>query len=127
MNALIPAVVAVAILLPAPARAETPGDLFAQGYSHLTGQGTPRDATLAAKLFLQAAQTGEPQSQFQLGVMFMDGLGVPRDNLWAWFWLDKAASSPTLPDEARQAAKGRLDALGKIVTADEKRRLGIKN
>ncbi|MFZ5426281.1 MAG: tetratricopeptide repeat protein [Thermodesulfobacteriota bacterium] len=126
MKVIIPAVCA-AVFLFAPAHAETPGGLFARGYRHLTGQGTQRDATLAAKFFLEAAQTGEPQSQFQLGVMFMDGLGLPRDNLWAWFWLDKAASSPALPEEARQAAKGRLDALGKILTADEKRRLGIRN
>jgi len=104
---------------------DTPGDLFAEGYRHLTGQGVPRDATRAAASFLEAARMGEPQAQFQLGIMFMDGLAVPRDLLWAWLWLDRAHDHPDLPDDARQLAQGRLATATLLLTADQKRRLGI--
>lgn len=106
--------------------AQMPGDLFAEGYRHLTGQGVSRDATRAAASFLEAARMGEPQAQFQLGVMFMDGLGVPRDLLWAWFWLNRAHDHPDLPDDARQLAQGRLATATLLLTTDQKRRLGIK-
>jgi hypothetical protein len=110
-----------------PVSAATPGDLFAKGYRHLTGQGQPRDATMAASLFLEAAQAGEPQAQYQLGVMYMDGLGVPSDSLWAYFWLSRAIQNPSLPDLAREQARGRLDALRKQLSADQKRRLGLRS
>lgn len=105
---------------------EAPGDLFAEGYRHLTGQGVPKDATRATVYFLEAARMGEPQAQFQLGIMFMDGLGVPRDLLWAWFWLDRAHDHPDLPDAAQQLAQGRLATATLLLSPDQKRRLGIK-
>ncbi|WP_243357739.1 tetratricopeptide repeat protein [Fundidesulfovibrio terrae] len=103
----------------------TPGDLFAEGYRHLTGQGTPRDATWAAKLFLEAAQAGEPQAQYQLGVMHMDGLGVPKDLVWGYFWLTRACESPALPEEVARQGRGRIEALKRELTPDQKRRLGL--
>lgn len=108
------------------AKPATPGDLFAEGYLHLTGKGTARDATRAAGFFLEAAQAGEPQAQYQLGVLFMEGLGVPRDLLWAWHWLDRAVSHPGLPGEVRDQARGRLAALSPMLNQDQKRRLGLK-
>ncbi|WP_043645416.1 tetratricopeptide repeat protein [Fundidesulfovibrio putealis] len=132
MRPLLPCFALMATLLwtPFPASSQetpdqTPGDLFAEGYRHLTGQGVPKDATRAAASFLEAARMGEPQAQFQLGIMFMDGLAVPRDLLWAWFWLDRAHDHPDLPDAARQLAQGRLATATLLLTADQKRRLGI--
>ena len=104
---------------------DTPGDIFAEGYRHLTGQSVPRDATRAAAYFLEAARLGDPQAQFQLGIMFMDGLAVPRDLLWAWFWLNRAHDHPDLPDDARQLAQGRLATATLLLNPDQKRRLGI--
>lgn len=105
--------------------AATPGDLFAEGYRHLTGQGVPRDATMASRFFLEAAQSGEPQSQYQLGVMYMEGLGLPMDLLWAYYWLDQSNVHPGLPDMTRDQARGRLDVLRQQLSADQKRRLGF--
>lgn len=82
---------------------------------------------MAARYFLEAAQAGEPQAQYQLGVMHMDGLGVPADSLWAYFWLSRAIQSPSLPDLVREQSRGRLDALKKQLTADQKRRLGLSS
>lgn len=120
-------VILVLSLSPLPVFATTPGDLFAEGYRHLTGQGFSRDATMAARLFLEAAQAGEPQAQYQLGVMHMDGLGVPADSLWAYFWLSRAIQSPGLPGLAREQARGRLDALRKLLSVDQRRRLGLSS
>ena len=110
----------------APGLAATSGDLFAEGYRYLTGQGTDRDATQAARLFLEAAKEGEPQAQYQLGVMHMEGLGVPRDLVWAFFWLDRAAASPSLPQVVKNLAKGRMEVIRTLLTSDQKRRLGLR-
>jgi len=112
-------------LFPHPVFAASPGDLFTEGYRHLTGLDTPRDATIAARFFLEAAQAGEPQAQYQIGVMHMDGLGVPTDLLWAYFWLSRAIQHSGLPDLAMEQARGRLDALRKQLSEDQKRRLGL--
>jgi hypothetical protein len=111
---------------PRELHAATAGDVFAEGYRHLTGQGVPRDATLAARFFLEAAQAGEPQAQYQLGVMHMDGLGVPRDIVWGYFWLERACSGPGLPGDVLQQARERMDVLLHEMSADQKRRLGIR-
>jgi hypothetical protein len=106
--------------------AATPADLFAKGCRYLTGQGVPHDATQASRLFLEAAQAGEPQAQYQLGVMFSVGLGLPKDNLWGYFWLDRACSGSGLPEDALRLARARKDALLRELTPDQKRRLGIR-
>ncbi len=111
---------------PPPFSSLTPGEAFLLGYRHLTGDTVPRDATKAAVLFLQAATAGEPQAQYQLGVLFMDGLGMPKDPLWAYYWLNLAARSPGLSEDVRAQARGRLQSLQGELTADQKRRLGIK-
>ena len=104
----------------------SPGDAFLQGYRNLTGDGAPRDATLAATFFLEAAQAGEPQAQYQLGTLFMDGTGMPKDTLWAYYWLTLANRSPSLPQAVRDQARGRLQALAPVLTTDEKRRLAVE-
>lgn len=122
VSCLLPMLLAASLLRAADL---TPGDLFADGYRHLTGQGTPRDATWAAKLFLEAAQAGEPQAQYQLGVLYMDGLGVPKDLLWGYYWLTRACESPALPEEVARQGRGRIEAIKRELTPDQKRRLGL--
>jgi TPR repeat protein len=116
----------MALAFPASgARAAGAGELFVKGHAYLTGQGEPRDATRAAAFFLDAARQGEPQAQFQLGVLFMEGLGVPADVFWAYYWLGQAMKSPALPEAAREQATGRLAALGPRLSQDQRRRLGL--
>lgn len=111
--------------LAAQSLAADPGELFSEGYRHLTGQGVPRDATWAAKLFLEAAQAGEPQAQYQLGVMHMEGLGVPKDMVWAYFWLNRSCMSQALPEAVRREGLARLKAVKHELSPDQKRRLGL--
>lgn len=116
----------LALAIPgATGHAADAGELFVKGYACLTGQGQPRDATRAAAYFLEAAGQGEPQAQFQLGVLFMEGQGVPADVFWAYYWLDQAVKSPALPLAAREQAKGRLAALEPRLSKDQRRRLGL--
>jgi Holliday junction DNA helicase RuvB subunit len=45
----------------------------------------------AVKCFAQAAEQGHPQAQCNLGICYMDGLGVGKDEAEAVKWLSKAA------------------------------------
>jgi len=47
----------------------------------------------AFELYLQAAQGGFTTAQYNLGCMYMDGLGVERDCISAWHWLKEAADA----------------------------------
>ena len=127
MRPLISALLVLGLLGPALAmgQAQTPEDQFRAGYDQLIGRETVRDATAAAKLLLDAAKAGEPQAQYQVGVMFMDGLGLPKDHLWAFYWLSQAAGSPSLPQQAGLQAKARLGELEHKLTAEDRRRLGL--
>jgi len=55
------------------------------------GEGTPRDVTRAVKLFRQAAQMGNAEAKFQLGLCYGVGDGVSRDPVQARRWVDEAA------------------------------------
>ena len=48
------------------------------GTMHLTGDGVPRNVTLAVKHFELAAEHGHPESQNMLGVLYSTGFGVPQ-------------------------------------------------
>jgi TPR repeat protein len=48
---------------------------------------------LAARYVRQAAEIGLPEAQHRLGLLYADGLGVPKDQREAVLWLSKAKSS----------------------------------
>jgi TPR repeat protein len=50
------------------------------------------DYTLAANLFTQAARNGNARAQFELGRMYLKGLGVERDCAMTAAWIGKAAN-----------------------------------
>lgn len=62
--------------------------VYAQGIP-----GTPRDEARALQLFQKAASAGHTRAQINLGILYMRGLGVPRDLINARAWLEKAAAS----------------------------------
>jgi TPR repeat protein len=62
--------------------------VYAQGLA-----GTPRNEARAVELFEKAANAGHVRSQINLGILYMRGLGVPRDLVNARAWLEKAAAS----------------------------------
>ena len=62
--------------------------VYAQGLA-----GTPRDEARALELFHRAAAAGHTRAQINLGILYLRGLGVPRDIVNARAWLEKAAAS----------------------------------
>jgi uncharacterized protein len=62
--------------------------VYAQGLA-----GTPREEARALQLFQKAATAGHTRAQINLGILYMRGLGVPRDLVNARAWLEKAAAS----------------------------------
>jgi TPR repeat protein len=61
---------------------------YAQGLA-----GTPRNEGRALELFEKAAAAGHVRAQINLGILYMRGLGAPRDLVNARAWLEKAAAS----------------------------------
>ncbi|MGA3160943.1 MAG: tetratricopeptide repeat protein [Terracidiphilus sp.] len=80
------------------------------------GKGFPRDATLAAGWYRKAAEQGDVSAQASLGVLYSIGVGVPRNDSEAYFWLDLAASVPG-PNQQKYAANRQL--IGTHITTEE--------
>lgn len=64
---------------------------FDLGTRYHTGQGVPRDAKKAARLFSQAAAQGLAEALFCLGTMYRNGEGVPKDTKEAVRLFEQAA------------------------------------
>ena len=57
------------------------------------GEGVPQDFKEAYKWFRIAAERGNAQSQFSLGVMYANGQGVLKNELTAYAWWNIASAS----------------------------------
>ncbi|MGH9604340.1 MAG: tetratricopeptide repeat protein [Terracidiphilus sp.] len=71
-------------------------DLYRDG----GGKAFPRDPAMAAGWYLKAADQGDVGAQGTMGMLYSLGLGVPRSDVEAYFWLD-LASSVKGPDQQR--------------------------
>jgi uncharacterized protein len=49
-----------------------------------------RDYATAANWYKQAAEHGNPNAQYALGILYYNGSGVPRDPVAAYMWFDLA-------------------------------------
>ncbi|MGE3246306.1 MAG: tetratricopeptide repeat protein [Beijerinckiaceae bacterium] len=61
------------------------------GVMHQTGQGARKNFRDAAILFQHAAQKGHKRAQLKLGDLFAQGLGMKRDAVRGYMWLEVAA------------------------------------
>ncbi len=61
----------------------------ARGFEH--GEGVPKDAIRAMRLYCQAARHGDAESQFSLGWMHANGRGASRDDETAAYFFSLAA------------------------------------
>jgi TPR repeat protein len=93
-----------------------PGQLHLAALYRDGGKGFPRDAALAAAWYRKAAEQGDVTAQASLGVLYSIGLGVPRNDIEAYFWLDLAASVKG-PNQDKYAANRQL--IGTHITAEE--------
>ena len=65
------------------------------------------------KLYLRAAQHGYGHAQDYLAAMYAYGIGVPADNVQAYFWYDLAAA------RGEENAAEKRDLIAKKLTPDE--------
>jgi TPR repeat protein len=63
------------------------------GLLYYKGLGVETDLREALKWFGFAANQGVVQSQLFLGIMHYYGFGVPKNNVWAYMWTDLAVSA----------------------------------
>ncbi|EDN70516.1 Sel1-like repeat [Beggiatoa sp. PS] len=70
---------------------EEAGFSFEIGKLFYQGEETTQDLTLAAQLYLKAAEKGYTEAQFQLGLMYLQGKGVPQSFIQAAQWFYTAA------------------------------------
>ena len=95
------------------------------GYLYLNGQaGLQRNYEEAFKWYHKAADQGNVQAQYNLGVMYDEGLGTPRSHEAGYFWLTLAAEKSGKPDYADRRDRAGLtltlaqtDALRKRIQA----------
>jgi TPR repeat protein len=80
------------------------------------GKGFPRDMAQAAEWYRKAAEQGDVTAQASLGVLYSIGMGVPHNDVEAYFWLDLAASVKG-PNQEKYAANRQL--IGTHITADQ--------
>jgi TPR repeat protein len=74
------------------------------------GQGVPQDYKTAVKWYTLAAEQGNANAQFNLGLMYDNGLGVPQDDKTAVKWYRLAA------EQGITAAQGNLGAMYAVGT-----------
>jgi hypothetical protein len=80
---------------------------------YVSGQGVPENKVQAAFWYRKAAEQGEADAQYKLGLMYDLGRGVPRDIVEAYFWYALAAEGQQM-----DAAKYRDDAASHLKPAD---------
>ena len=65
---------------------------FALAIRHEHAEGVPRDYQRALELYCDAARQGHPEAAFNIGWMFLNARGVPRDEAVGVAWLRLAAT-----------------------------------
>jgi TPR repeat protein len=55
------------------------------------GEGVPKDAARAARLYCDGARAGDAEAQFNLGWMYANGRGIERDDARAAYFFNLAA------------------------------------
>jgi uncharacterized protein len=61
-------------------------------FRYQTGRGVPQSFPLAAAYCYAAAEHGDPNAQYLLGLMYDKGQGVEHDVVLAYMWLNLAAA-----------------------------------
>ncbi|HEX4030573.1 MAG TPA: hypothetical protein VHX20_09425 [Terracidiphilus sp.] len=93
-----------------------PGEIHMAVLYRDGGKGFARDMAQAAGWYRKAADQGDAAAQATLGMLYTMGLGAPRSDVEAYYWLDLAASVKS-PNQAQYAANRQV--VGTRITADE--------
>ena len=98
-----------------PGEARPGAGALQEGWKFLQGEGVEKNPGAAARLFLKAAEQGNPPAQFLLAQLYENGQGVKADLATALKWYRESAGHGFV--EA-QAALGNLYADGLFVAQD---------
>ena len=71
---------------------QAPKKLCDEGFSYFNGQGVPKNYDKAFGCFSQAAQQGNADAQFYLGVCYAEGKGVTKSLIQAYRWFNQSAA-----------------------------------
>ena len=66
-------------------------DSLYRGWQYQMGQGVPKDAAMAARLYADAARQGLPDAMYRLALLYRSGDGVNEDPAAAVYWFQEAA------------------------------------
>jgi TPR repeat protein len=77
--------------LPQAEGSDAPADDVTMAARYLNGEGVPRDETRALALLRPAAERGDAEAQFLLGLSYRSGRGVAANDVEANRWLERAA------------------------------------
>src|SRR5262249_1089182 len=99
------------------------GDPDAQvelGQKYADGEGVKQSYELAAKWFRKAAEHvpnlgGARQGRHRLAQLYMEGLGVPRDYVQAYFWLSLWGGSDAAADVKEHLSDALVQEADKLV------------
>jgi TPR repeat protein len=69
-----------------------------------------RDYATALRIIRPLAERGDANAQYNLGVFYDNGLGVPQDRIRAYMWLDLAAM------QGRESAATFRDLVARVMT-----------
>jgi len=83
------------------------------------GQGVPQDYEEGARWFRLAADQGDPQAQYNLGVFYAKASAGRPDLVSAYMWFNLAASHFTASDPRRSTAISSRDLLARQMTEDQ--------
>jgi len=75
--------------------------LMDEAYRYEQGLGVERDLARAFALYRQAARSGLPDAQYQLGLMYELGIGVDANIHEAQYWYQRAIDQGFCPGELR--------------------------
>ena len=76
---------------------------FERALSYEHGEGVKQSYAAALRLYCQAASEGDERAAFNIGWMYLNGRGVPRNDAQGAAWLKRSAASGTL--QARNLLK----------------------
>lgn len=102
--------------------------LHVQAFNYDLGNGVKQDRVKANKLYLQAANAGDPRSMMNYAINRFDGMGVSRDPVDAYAWIDKArfATQHSKDMKVKWGVRAVQEDFKKRMTAEEWQRANAK-
>lgn len=95
--------------------------LHVKAYNYDLGIGVPQDRVKANRLYLQAAEAGDPRSMMNYAINRYSGVGTEANPVDAFYWVDKARfATQHSPDmKTKWRIRTVYDRMKKELTSDQ--------